>query len=486
MSKVVAAIARTPFDGKPEPAQISKSQTATRATSGTKVTLHLKPDFSFLAENAEALESVIHEYADFLMVPIHLNGNAQRVNVINAAWLDATPDMEAVELELESRFGETPLDMIPIRCEHPASVAGVLSISPQRIPGFSETGTVMATVRRMVISRRVQDLLPPWASFLRGVLELHDCSPTASREDLVRNEAFASVREILTNRLYEHLEELSKNDPARLAGIIAWHRYTFAGAALEDARLRQLLRRVYQLPTTAGQLSIDEILQRSTADPLYEMEADRVVWYNADRRQEQWINQLFGDHDVPCVHTFRSFEESLIATIIADDVAAGLATDLRPASAGSRNFADNILGMKDLQEADAAWQEFLSGTGARVMTAAYSAKQPVMAFLNERYELNQTFADLKKAGNIPTGFQRLIDNHLQTNDDVRNEVVLNTNHQLVQRALSQRTGTPLSSVLRLLVVSALNAAGAAVDGGARKQQLEDLDWIAEALWGRKS
>jgi len=65
-----------------------------RMESGTRVTLHLKDDFLNLAASGDLLESIIHEYADFLPVPIHLNNNTKRVNVINAAWLDATPDPE--------------------------------------------------------------------------------------------------------------------------------------------------------------------------------------------------------------------------------------------------------------------------------------------------------------------------------------------------------------------------------------------------------
>ena len=461
-----------------------KLSSCDREQPGTRVTLHLKDDFLNLASRAELLENVIHEYADFLPVPIYLNDNARRVNVINAAWLDATPDPEAVELELESRFNETPLDIIPIRVEKPTSVAGVLAISPQRVPGFSETGTVMVTVRRMVISRHVRDLFPEWATFLRGVLELHDCSPTASREDLVRNARFRSVRTTLVNHLYQHFEQQANEDPERLASIVAWHRYTFAGAALEDERLRTLLRSVYRLPTTHGEMSIDEILARSNADPLYETEAERVLWYNTDRRQEQWVNQLYADLNVPCVHTLRSFEESLLAAVVADENQSGNVTDLRAASPGSPGFGEAILRMDDLIEAPPEWQEFLDDTGARVMTAACSAGEPVLAFLNERYELGRTFTELRKSGNIPTGFQRLIDSHLNEGGDMRNEVVLNTNHRIVSRAMSQRSGTPLSSVLRLLVTSALTSAGATVDRGARRRQVDDLDWIAEALWGR--
>ena len=462
---------------------------ADREDSGTSVTLHLKEELSVFARDAELLESVIREYADFLTVPIYLNENKQRANVMTASWFEATADTEALELELASCFDESPLDVIPIRMETPVSIAGALYISPQRVPGFSDTSTVMVTVRRMVISRRIQDLLPRWATFLRGVLELNDCAPTASREDLVRDDRFRIVSDCLHDRLFTHLEELVDSDRERLNATLTWHRYTFAGAALEDRRLRNLLRRVYTLSTSAGRLTFDEILEQSAADPLFETDADRVVWYNSDRRQERWVNQLFDGHDVPCVHAVRSFEETLLAQIVADDNEAGIATDLRIASPGSQSFAEGVLGLRDLEDVDETWQGFLESTGARILTASFQSRQPVMAFLNERYELFRAFDDLRKEGSIPSGFQRLIDNHLgdsDVEDAVRNEVVLNRNHPLINRVMSQRTGTPLSSVLRLLVLNALNSAGASVDQSARNQQMDDLDWIAEALWGRDS
>ena len=85
---------------------------------------------------------------------------------------------------------------------------------------------------------------------------------------------------------------------------------------------------------------------------------------------------------------------------------------------------------------------------------------------------------------MPAGFQRLIDNHFESADTGRHEIILNREHRLVGRALSQKTGVPLASVLRLLVINALNNAGAAVKREAQKEMMEDLDWIAEALWGR--
>jgi molecular chaperone HtpG len=210
-----------------------------------------------------------------------------------------------------------------------------------------------------------------------------------------------------------------------------------------------------------------------------------VIWYNTDRRQERWVNDLFAGHDVACVHTLRSFEESLLAAWVADTNEQGTLTDLRMASPSAPRFAECILGVTELEDAPAPWQDFFACTGAKILTALFRTGQPVMAFLNERYELLRTFDDLRKQGAIPTGFQRLIDAHFQDAPPGVNEVVLNRNHRLVGRALEQKTNSPLASVLRLLVLSALTAAGASVNRAAHRQQTDDLDWIADALWGKK-
>jgi molecular chaperone HtpG len=461
-------------------------QSCDRTEPGTTIRLELKSDFHKLAETPAQIEAAIKEYADYLPIPIYLNGTAQRANVINAAWFDPTPDAEAVELALEEKFNEAPLDIIPIRVEKPVSIAGALYVTPQRTPGFAGEPVVTTTIKRMVISRDTQGLLPQWATFLRGVLELNDCSPTASREDLVRDAKFEAARLQLEKMLFEHFEKLAKTDPSRLEAVLSWHRYSLAGAALSDRRLRDLLRQTYRFTTSAGALTCDEILARSAADPLFETDADRVLWYNTDRRQERWVNSLFAQTDAPCVQTLRSFEESLLAAMTGDVAAAkGESIDLRVASPSASGFASQILGVQDMEDASPEWQDFLSSTEARVMVATFRTDQPVMAFLNDRHELQKTYEELKRQGTVPAGFQRLIDSHFEGDEPARNEVLLNRNHRLVKRVLEQRAGTPLASVLRLLVVSALNSAGAAVPRAVQSQQSDDLDWIAEALWGQK-
>ena len=98
--------------------------------------------------------------------------------------------------------------------------------------------------------------------------------------------------------------------------------------------------------------------------------------------------------------------------------------------------------------------------------------------------LAQTFEELRKEGDIPQGFQRLIDAHFRQAPAGKNEVILNRDHRLVQRALRNGSRSPLASVLRLLVLNSLTAAGAGRSKEASQIQMEDLDWIADALWGQ--
>jgi molecular chaperone HtpG len=456
--------------------ELSKSD---RTTIGTSVRLLLKPAYAVFAEDAELVESGIKQYADFLPIPIHLNGAAARSNVIQASWLEPTPDSEAVEEQITSYFGETPLDIIPIALEDPVPIKGALYVSPQRTPGFADDATLAVSVRRMIISTQIRELVPVWAPFLRGVLELPSCSPTSNREDLVRDAVFDSVCDTLADEIYQHFLQLILLQPHRWQSILHWHRYTFAGMAIHDPKLRRMLRATYKFVTSAGEKTVEEILAASRADALIEAEADYVVWYNADRRQESWLNEFFTNSSALCVHTLRSFEETLLAEMLSD--LPKEQADLRPASPSSANFTELILGLQNKRDAGSDWYEFLDSLECNVFLASASVNQPVFAFVNERYELSRTFEDLKENGELPRGFKRLIDQHFQQKPLGKNEIILNSNHRLVKRALEQGTTSPIASLLRVLVISALSKSGARVQSSAQNVQADDLESLADSL-----
>jgi hypothetical protein len=116
-----------------------------------------------------------------------------------------------------------------------------------------------------------------------------------------------------------------------------------------------------------------------------------------------------------------------------------------------------------------------------VFIASTSSKQPVFAFVNERYELSKTFDELRENGELPKGFQRLIDQHFQRSPLGKNEIILNRSHRLVRKALELGSKSSLSHVLRLLVTTALSKAGARLQTDAQSLQATDLEAIADSL-----
>lgn len=451
---------------------------------GTSVKLYLRKEQVQFAFDEEMLVQVVCEYADFLSVPIFLNDNQQRINLIQPSWLEPESDEDAIGLALEATFHETPLCVIPIRIEKPVTIQGALYVTPQRLPQFSDDATVTATIRRMVISRQIQGLMPNWAPFIRGVLELTDCRPTASREELVRDSRFGQAKMTIENALFEYFNQMAIERPATWEAILTWHRYSLTGAAITNDFLRALLRKTYKFSTTAGKLTFDEILEKSPANPIFEQEIEYIIWFHGDHRQESAIATLFAGGTVPCVNACMTFEESLLIAMSYDAVSEGRLVECRPAVIGTQGFGEEVLGASETEPLEERWTDFFDAVDAKFFVASCSSQQPVFAFLNERRDLVRTLGALKDESVIPSAFQRMIDQHLDGQELPQNEVLLNRNHPLVARALAKATGAPLASVLRILVMQTLQSAGALPDRKVRECMEDDIQWVAEALWGK--
>ena len=103
---------------------------------------------------------------------------------------------------------------------------------------------------------------------------------------------------------------MADEEPSRLEAIVNWHRYLLAGAALAEPRLREILAMVYRFRTSRGPLLFDELLQKSVADGLHESNAEFVIWYNADRRQERYLDDVFASNPVLACMYFAALKKT--------------------------------------------------------------------------------------------------------------------------------------------------------------------------------
>lgn len=235
-------------------------ESAKKIEIGTMVTLRIGPKKLRYLE-PERIVRIVRTYADFLGVPVYLQGDRANkfvdtpMNAVNAPWHDA--DVVARDAETrqraavrywETRFpGEVTLDVRPLAeafsyvdPEQPDTpftgvVHGVLAITDRHVPDVNSRGTVDLYVSRMFICAGHRDVLPPWARFIQGVIECEQLTPNAARDNVVRNAALQAVQQTLGRVIIDWLSALSQDDSDRFARIMRWHSYHILGMSVQDA-----------------------------------------------------------------------------------------------------------------------------------------------------------------------------------------------------------------------------------------------------------
>lgn len=140
--------------------------------------------------------------------------------------------------------------------------------------GTSDNRNVSVFVRGMLVSDDERELLPTWAGFMGAVLESDLLKPTASRESLQEDEAYAAAQAHVREALVEGLRRLASEQPAAWRTVLRRHNEALLGASLCDVRLFDLLCDELTVPTSQGDLPVATVLTRS-GGRLHVSQADR-------------------------------------------------------------------------------------------------------------------------------------------------------------------------------------------------------------------
>lgn len=237
---------------------------------GTRVELVIKPTASFLLHENQLVE-VIRQYADFLPTPIYVGDRHFPVNATKPPW--QAYDSQAALLDvLEQHFKtSSPLCIIPLHDEiidlgHDTltiPLDGFLFVPPSSVASVREYGDVRVYIKGMFITDNQHDLLPAWARFVRGIVDSPHLQPTASREDIQKDDAFLTVRQAIENQLISGLHRIAQEDPARWRRIVQGHSDVIIGWAVQDSRFFQQVADLVTFRTSRGLLSLPAYLDKT-------------------------------------------------------------------------------------------------------------------------------------------------------------------------------------------------------------------------------
>jgi HSP90 family molecular chaperone len=204
---------------------------------GTEVTIFLRSAEDRGLLHDDAVKKVIRDYADMLRVSIRLNDPGHQTPPINTRfmpWEKTGISEQEMRIDamiyLERTVPDNVLEVIPIRIHEPTSkdmpamqAEGLLYITRTRVFAVDAPRTVRVFLKRMFLCEGAKELLPPWATFINGILNTHSLTPNAARDNFTRDESYTRLRDRLGDLIVAHFEHLKENEPGRLSEILAYH-----------------------------------------------------------------------------------------------------------------------------------------------------------------------------------------------------------------------------------------------------------------------
>ena len=267
---------KTPQEGwvyRSDNGETYRIESALPREPGFTVTLSLKDEFSYLADNP-LLETLLGRYCVLMREPLFVGQSETAVNHLSPPWRrDADSAVvlhpglrQKQNIEFASRFERTftPICTIDITPSGKSDVVGILWIQDGATYGTSDNRNLSLFLRGMLLDDQAHDLLPLWAGFVGGVVESNILTPTANREDLQRDDAYFATQHALAEGLIKGLGELAKNQPAIWRRVLLRHNEALLGAAICDERLFDLLKDDLLIPTSKGEIPVSHLRQQNT------------------------------------------------------------------------------------------------------------------------------------------------------------------------------------------------------------------------------
>lgn len=273
---------------------------------GTRVVLHLLDSkLELLAQ--KRLREAIKKYADFLSVPILLQGN--QVNECTPPWETDEGGADLHEY-VQSRWGLFPLGLIPFNLADAQTedgqplpnVSGLLFVPMIPSELARDFGEVDVYISRMFIKANDKELLPGWARFVKGVINTSELTPTLSRGEIITDDVYDRVQGLLGRIIIGYLRTLQGQDVEKLKLLVGAYNNTIKARALEDNAFFDAICDLVRVNTDLGQITVQEYLGQS----------GNVIYYFAERGSGTQHKLLFSHKGLPVIDASWGMEEEFL------------------------------------------------------------------------------------------------------------------------------------------------------------------------------
>lgn len=193
---------------------------AQKETSGTEVKLFLKKDDKNYTDSIY-LRHIIRTYSDHIDYPIVLclgEAGEETVNSGSALWAkhksEITPEQYKEFYHHISKNFDDPWLTLHFKAEGNIEYTGLLFIpsgAPYDLFQPDRKNGLKLYVNKVFISDKVEELMPHYLRFVKGVVDSSDLELNISREMLQQNVLIEKIKHGLVNRVLKELKKRSKD-----------------------------------------------------------------------------------------------------------------------------------------------------------------------------------------------------------------------------------------------------------------------------------
>lgn len=301
--------------------------------SGTDIKLFLKDDAKDFTDTIY-LRHIIRTYSDHINYPIVLDlGKAgeETVNTGSALWTknkaEITDDQYNEFYHHISRNFDTPWRRLHFKAEGSIEYTGLLFIpseAPYDLFQPDRQQSLKLYVNRVFISDKVDDLMPAYLRFVKGIIDSADLPLNISREMLQQNALIAKIRSGTVSRILKELKKRSEDyddymkfwknfgmafkegiyeDPANRVEIAELSRFYSTNSEDKLTSLDEYISRVKEGQTTIYYITGDDIPTLRNNPQLEAFkEKGLEVLLLTDPIDEFWVQTLTNFKGYPIKH----------------------------------------------------------------------------------------------------------------------------------------------------------------------------------------
>ncbi|OJJ19964.1 hypothetical protein BKI52_15920 [marine bacterium AO1-C] len=271
---------------------------------GTSVILTAKSGMGYYFQE-ETIQELLGYYGEALPFPVYFQTPKQQlhINPATPVWLSDNASTQALLAYGKEHFQQDFLDAFPIDIQE-LGVKGTGFISSKKLH-LNSSNESKVFVKRMLLSDKVENLLPKWGFFIYTILNIDQLTPTASRESLVEDASYKICKELLAETFKHYLKTTSEANPSLFSKILNAHYQSIKMLANEDDTLLELFLDYLVFETNKGRKDIRWIKQNIAQ-----------IYFTSSLEDFKQIRRIANSKDIFIINAAYSFEEALVQNII--------------------------------------------------------------------------------------------------------------------------------------------------------------------------